>query len=143
MMQAITRKYSGVLLSPTARIIFEHISNNVIAGIPQSIVIMYIYASEKISSGVFKRRSRLFKKQILKVIKTAVITALNSIPQAKLRRTPRSSPAPKRWAVRMDAPCVKPIINPSIKKLMLPVLPTAASARVPIVLLTIKESAIL
>ena len=45
---------------------------------------------------------------------------------AKLFLTPSISFAPKRWAVMTARPEVNPFTNPMIKKLKLPVQPTAA-----------------
>ena len=44
------------------------------------------------------------------------------------RRVRRSSPAPKAWLVRTVKPVVRPIANPCIRNMMVPVEPTAARA---------------
>ncbi len=76
-------------------------------------------------------------------VNATVTPALSHTPAATLFRTPFSSPAPNRWAVRIDRPEVSPMANPKIKNVILPVHPTAASAFTPMVLPTIKVSAIL
>ena len=62
---------------------------------------------------------------------------------AKLFLTPSISFAPKRWAVMTARPEVNPFTNPMIKKLKLPVQPTAARAVTPMVRPTIMVSAML
>lgn len=79
----------------------------------------------------------------LTAVRRTVAAALRTMQTAKLRRTARLRPAPKRWAVMMARPAVKPITNPRMKNIRPPVQPTAARASTPSVRPTIRVSAML
>ena len=72
----------------------------------------------------------------------AAITA-KIIPFATLRFTPFLSPAPYRWAVRIENPAVIPCAKPVARNMIVPVEPTAASAPAPTQRPTMIVSAIL
>ena len=106
-------------------------------------MMMYRYASSTISAGVRSSARRGRAERMLTAMSETVMPVLMMTVAAKLLRMLCSSPAPNRWEVTIAAPWVKPIINPRIRKLRLPVLPTAARAASPMVRPTIKVSAIL
>ena len=71
------------------------------------------------------------------------MTELRMMQTAKLRRTARLRPAPKRCAVMMASPAVNPMTKPRMKNISPPMQPTAASASTPSVRPTIRVSAML
>ena len=107
------------------------------------IIRRYASASSRISGGVCSISSIGRVKITETTVSTRAMAKLSRIPAAKLFLTPFSSSAPKRWAVTMEKPEVSPDTNPRIRKEMLPVHPTAASALTPMVRPTIRVSAML
>ena len=50
---------------------------------------------------------------------------------ATARRTPAALPAPNFCEIRIEYPCVRPVMKPNTRKCTEPVEPAAASARTP------------
>ena len=96
-----------------------------------------------ISGGVSMSTSTVRESNTPEIVRTAATTALSRIPAQKLRRTPTLLQAPKNWAVTMENPEVMPMTKPRTRNSRLPVLPTPARAVTPMVLPTIRVSAIL
>ena len=79
----------------------------------------------------------------LNIVMAAVTMAERIQALPTLRLTPSVSPAPYRWEVNTVKPVVSPCIKPRIRKEMVPVAPTAASACTPTNCPTITVSATL
>ena len=96
-----------------------------------------------ISDGVSMSTRTVRESNTPATVRIPAATALSRIPAQKLRRTPTLLRAPKHWAVTMEKPDVIPMTKPMTRKSRLPVLPTPARAVTPMVLPTIRASAML
>ena len=93
-MEATTRIYSGVLLSPKALSTEDTKLKNNVAAVPPKITYIYPQASCIIFSGVCMTARTGSVKSILTAVIITVIAALSKTLIAVARFTPASSPAP-------------------------------------------------
>ena len=118
----------GVLESPIDwRIVISRLFITVTT-IPNKITAKYLYESSKISSGVFKNVSILLSKETHTTVKAIPNVILSFLAALMYAFSIAISFFPKLWAKVMPNPLVIPTTNPSIRKLSVPVAPTAASA---------------